>query len=339
MVQLKPRELGGFLAKPDRYDAVLLYGPDEGLVRSRRNAILDKLGIKRDDPFAYNEYEQSQILDNPSQLHEALSAISLMGEAPCISVSYATDKLTSHIADTVGQIPHNQLIITAGDLPKRSSLRALFDNAKATAIASIACYRDEGRGLEQIIDQFLRTRHITADHAARQALTSYLGNDRAVTMNELEKIDLYLGEDRRLTEDSVTRLLADNSHRLTSDALLFFFTCDLAPFFTLSDNALRSGDTPISMIRTALRILRQLLQAKQLQDTGKSAPQAIDALRPFVFFRDKPSYSKALQRLSMQDLLGLHHQLERLELKAKSGTYPLELTVLHGLLATVDAGS
>lgn len=332
-MQLKPRDIPAFLKNPSAYRAIFIYGPDEGLVRSRKQAVLKTLGISHDDPFAFNEYDNGQIADEPSLLYEGLSAMSLTGDAPCIAITQATDKLTSHIKEALTDITqNNMLIVTGGDLAKRSTLRSYFENSKAKDIVAIPCYRDEGASLAQVVRSFLQAKQIQATQPVIQLLCALLGNDRAVTLSELEKLDLYLGASRQLDEDTVLAVLADNQHRIASDAAMAFFTGNHGQFYKLMDHAFLAGENAVAMCRVLLRITRQLLEAKEMQENGGlSAASAIDGLRPFVFFRDKPYYVKALQRFSMQDLLRVMRQLQRLELGCKRGVMKPELLLVQGL--------
>ncbi len=333
-MQLKPRDIPSFLKNPSAYRAILIYGPDEGLVRSRKSGILKTLGVARDDPFGFNEYDIGQIADEPSLLYEGLSAMSLTGDAPCIAITSAGDKLTAHVKDALKEITQsNMLIITGGDLPKRSTLRSYFENAKAKDIAAIPCYRDEGASLAQVVRSFLQAKQIQTSQPVISSLCSLLGNDRAVTLSELEKLDLYLGKQRNLSEDDVLAVLNDNQHRLGSDAAMAFFTGNMSGFFTLTENAFLAGENAIAMVRIVLRIARQLLEAKTMQQQSSLSPaSAIDGLRPFVFFRDKPHYIKALSRYSLDELMVLIDQLGALETACKRGVLPPELLFTHQLV-------
>lgn len=330
-MHLKPRDLPTYLKNPAAYKAVLIYGPDEGLVRSRKDAILKTMGVSKDDPFAYNAFDNAHIVDDPSRLHEGLSATTLMGDAPVIAVSQATDKLTAHVKSALESISQsNPLIITAGDLQKRSSLRSFFDDMKARDIASIACYRDESASLAQLVRSFLQARNISAAPPLITALSEQLGNDRAVTISELEKLDIYLGTRRTLTEEDIDNILANNQHRVGSDALLAGLCRECALFYEQYDALIAAGEQPIALLRLLGRILQQLLDAKSMQQQDQLSPaSAVDRLRPFVYFKDKPRYIKILSHMEMPQLLTLMHMVQDAELHIKRGALHHELIISH----------
>ncbi len=333
-MQLKPRDLPAYLKNPAAYKAVLIYGPDEGLVRSRKDAILKTMGVSKDDPFAYNAYDSPQIADEPSLLHEGLSATTLMGDAPVIAIAQATDKITAHVKSALESITQpNPLIITAGDLQKRSSLRSFFEDAKARDVASIPCYRDEGASLAQLVRSFLQARKIEASPQLITLLSEQLGNDRAVTVSELEKLDLYLGERRRLSEDDIEKILANNQHRESSDALLDGLCGNQANFYEKYDALIAAGEQPIALLRLLGRIMQQLLDAKAMQQQDQLSPaSAVERLRPFVYFKDKPRYINILSRMDMPHLLSLMCNVQDAELQIKRGALHHELIISQMLM-------
>ncbi len=322
-------------APPDSCRAILLYGPDSGLARTQFQALLKVQDIDRQDAFAYTELDMATILETPSRLYEALQSVSLTGQAPCIAVRDATDKLTSILKDALEETPPgNRLLLVAGDLPKRSSLRSLFENAKAKELAAIACYRDEGRDLAQVIRGFLSERGIRCSPDVMPALIALLGNDRAVTLSELEKLDVYLGQERTLDEATVLALLGDNQHVLLGDAALAWLAGDRARFFRLCDQLFQSGESPVALLRVLLNGTQRLLSLHQKMAEGASQDQAMASLRPPVFYKDKPLYGRALQRFDQTKLLRLLARLQVLEVDVKLSPIPEVL-----LLQTLGIGN
>src|SRR5262245_41845538 len=128
-MKIASKAVESFLLKPDgQCRAVLIYGPDLGLIRERAMRIKRSILSENDDPFAYVELEESVVLDDPARLADELSAISLMGGKRLILVRDGGDRLTKIIEGAMGFFHENVFLIVMGDeLPSRSSLRALFE--------------------------------------------------------------------------------------------------------------------------------------------------------------------------------------------------------------------
>ena len=223
----------------------------------------------------------------------------------------------------------NLLILTAGDLAK-GSLRTLFEDAKRRECVALPCYRDEGADLASFIRQFLQSRQITYTKPVMDVLTSLLGNDRAVSLSELEKIDLYLGDDRSLTEDIVIHLLSDNQHMALSDAALTWMSGDLPRFMALCDRLFREGEHPVTLVRMVLALAGKLLAIHKQISEGMSAQAALNAARPPVFYKEQPRFLASLKRFSADQLVQLIGHANQLEASLKRTGLP-EMVLMQSL--------
>jgi DNA polymerase III subunit delta len=330
-MKLAPRDIDSFVKKPPSgFRAVLLYGVDGGLIRSRRDALLAALRVDRSDPFACTELTHDAVEETPSLLFEALQSMTLTGQAPCVLVSDVGNKLTDTIKCALTTPAcSNPLILIAGDLAK-GSLRTLFEDAKRKDCITIACYRDEGADLATTIRAMLQEKGIACTPPVMQVLCSLLGNDRAVTRSEIEKIDLYLGVDRTLTEEIVVELLGNNQHTILSDAAMAWIAGDMARFMTLSDRVFQAGEHPVAFVRVLLSAVSRLLTIVQKIAEGAAPAQAMMAARPPVFFKEQPLYTRAIKRWNTGDLLRLIAFLQNMEASVKNTPTP-ELLLVQGL--------
>lgn len=331
-MKVAPRDTGRFLQSPPPHcRAILIYGPDSGQVRQSSDRLLEALGVNKDDPFCFSELDGERIKDEPGALYDALQSMSLTGDTQAVLLRDVGDSLSTILKDALSDTGNmNTLILQGGDLPKRSSLRALMEDSKRKDLAAIACYRDEGRNLAQVIRGFLQERRIQASPPVIESLQSLLGNDRAVTLAELEKIDLYLGESRTLTEENVLALLGDNRHLLLSDAALAWLAGDQETFLRLSDSLYTAGESPVALLRLLSNGIQRLLSLHQYIAEGKTPDQAMAAVKPPVFFRDKPLYQRALKRRSPTQLMTLLGEVQQLEADCKRSQTP-SLLVTHKL--------
>ena len=81
-MKLAGAKLDGFLRSPDKaIRAVLLFGPDAGLVRERGKALAD-LFTDPGDPFSLQEFAADAIKKDGSLLTDGSRSLSLMGGAP-----------------------------------------------------------------------------------------------------------------------------------------------------------------------------------------------------------------------------------------------------------------
>ena len=80
MTALKGKAIDAFLGARDRgVGAVLVYGPDLGLVRERADKIAALVTPDFKDPFNYLDLQDADLKGEPSRLADELCALSLMG--------------------------------------------------------------------------------------------------------------------------------------------------------------------------------------------------------------------------------------------------------------------
>ncbi|TAE35137.1 MAG: DNA polymerase III subunit delta [Alphaproteobacteria bacterium] len=318
-MKLAPKIIDSFLASPPKQcTTLLLYGVDQGVARHYRDKMLVAWGVDRHDPFRCNEYSMAAVEADATLIQDTLSRISMMGGAPCVIITGATDDLTLALKEARSHPTcSNPLIIMAGDLGKKSSLRAWCEDAKRTDVATIACYRDEGATLAQFIRENMRNRGIQFSPAVMQLMVSSLGNDRLVTAQELEKIDLYLGERRQLTEDDVLVLLTDNKYHIAQDALLAWIQGNMERFWSVSDRLCAEGESTIALTRFALNLVQRLVSIHQRMAEGMSCESAMKQLSPPVFFKDESAYSAAVKMWNIAHLMQLQDALMMVELNCK----------------------
>lgn len=318
-MKLNKRDMPGCLATlPKNYRAVLFYGPDEGQVALYRKQLLSILFPTPEDSMAIVPLASEKISSEPPLLYEALSSMSLLGAAPVVVVNPATDKVASAVGESLSMLEcQNFLILCAGELSPRSPLRALFDKDKK--LASFACYRDEGRDLVRFLEQALQAKGIRAERDAISYLSSQLGNDRSVSMQEIEKISLFLGEETYLSLRDAQALVGGNDNFSLDELCLALGNMNYAAVFSLTQKLLAEGINGVTILRAASRHFERLKEAKYKMQEGKGAEETMDALRPPVFFKAKPDFKKQLSMLSSHHILRACALLLEGEISIKRG--------------------
>ena len=283
-----------FLGKPDpAVIAVLLYGPDQGLVRERADRLVVAAAGDAADPFRVAELAADPLKDVPVQLADEAAALPFSGGRRVVRVREGKDPLANAVRNLLEVGSGGGLVVVeAGELGPRSLLRQVFESASTAA--ALPCYVDEGDTLRGVIADDLAVHDLLVTPEAADMLASHLGADRGVTRRELEKLALYKGEPGRVEVDDVLAVVGD-AGAVSLDAIALaacggdFSTLDRAV-----ETAFAEGLQPIPLLRTVARHLQRLLQAHALVAKGGTAKQAMDALRPAVFFRLQPQFRRQM---------------------------------------------
>jgi DNA polymerase III subunit delta len=180
MAEVKSHEFDGFLKrKPLPVRLFLVYGPDRGLVSERAAALAAVSGVDLTDAFSVVKLDAGEIGGQPGRLIDEMNAIGLFGGDRLVWIRNAgSEKGLSDALDILAQQPAgpSTLIIEAGDLKKGTGLRKVAESSSAAV--AIACYPDDGRALQALIDQELASEGLRISPAARTRLAE-TGSPRA----------------------------------------------------------------------------------------------------------------------------------------------------------------
>lgn len=317
-MKLGAREIGGFLDAPKKAQGALIYGPDLGLVRQRVQQVTQKILTNPDDPFGRIELTAEQVDADPARLYDELAAFSFTGEPRLLILRDAADGLTRLIEPALEALTDTTyFLIFAGDLPGKSSLRALIE--KHPSMAAVPCYRDEGAGLDQLIRDTFMGYGLRAQPEVVRYLSSSLGGDRMIVLNEIEKISLYLGDEEEVIDlETVMTLVGDNSDRGQDDLNHAVASGNVELLCRVLDRMLLEGVNGVAMVR-GLQYYFQKLQDIHVQreQKGGSIDQVIEGLRPPVFFKLKPVLSAHAKRWGMDHIARALERILTLEIEMK----------------------
>jgi DNA polymerase-3 subunit delta len=325
-----------FLRAPDfGLLAVLLYGPDSGLVRERALDLARGVVLDLTDPFRTVEITANALIADPARLGDEVAAIAMTGGRRVVIVREAGDSVSSLLAEFLSHPPCRPpqaafVVIEAGPLPPRSTLRNLFESADNAA--ALACYLDEGAQLGDFIRKVLAEDKVSLEPEALDYLADNLGGDRGVTRRELEKLAIYAGPGGRVTVDDAIACVGDSSE-LTLDEVGFAVAGgELAALDRAVARVFLEGVMPVSVLRAVSRHFERLRQADAAIEDGSNDESAMAALRPAVFFKDKSRFRAQLRRWSSGRAVTALQRLVETEILCKTTGLPAETICRHALL-------
>lgn len=321
-MKFKPGQVETFLKSPEPgVRAALIFGPDAGLVRERADRLARSVVPDLGDPFRTAELTPAQLRDDPARLADEAAAIAFTGGRRVVRIRDSGDALTTLLQAFLGDPPGDALIVVeAGDLGARSSLRSLFEGAANGA--AIACYADDGGGLEAVILDSLRRNGLRPDNDALAWLVDHLGGDRRLTRSELEKLALYVGEPGPVTLEHVLAAVGDAAGLSLDDLAFAAADGNQAAVQRVLDRLLREGTSPVSILRGVARHFQRLHLAAGLMAQGRTPDQAMAALKPRVIFKHTDRFRANLRRWPAERIAGAFDLLVAAELDCKTTGLP-----------------
>ena len=331
-MKLAGRQIPSFLERPDpSVVAVLVYGPDGGLVRERLQALAGTVVEDLADPFRVAELPASELANDPARLSDEAAAIALTGGRRVVMVRGAGDGQADALRGVLDAPKGDALILVeGGDLGSRSALRGLFEKAKNAA--ALPCYRDEPQQIEALVDTTLGEAGLSVSAEARAYLAANLGADRGLSRRELEKLILYKGADGAVSLEDAEASVGDSAALNLDDVAFAVAAGDLAALERSLTKTLLEGSNPVAALRAVARHYQRLQRAAAACEQGKSVKQAIESLRPRVFFRRRPAFQDHLAKWPLGRIGAALEILTDGELGCKSTGVPGEMVCRATLL-------
>ena len=309
---LKSFELGKL--KLNNYKFYLFYGDNDGLKEENIKKLFEK--NYKDKIYRYDEKE---ILDNIESFFTTIFTKSFFDNEKLIIINRATDKIKGLLEELIEKNPEDvTIILNSKNLEKKSTLRKFFEKEKL--IVCVPFYEDNNQTLNSIISLFFRNKKIPISQQLINILIERSRGDRKNLNNELEKIENFLLNKKKINLNEIVKLtnLAENYN--TSELI----DCSLAKntrktVIILNENNYSDEDN-IIIIRTLLTKVKRLLKIYELVDEKNSIELAISLYKPTIFWKDKPLVTQQIRSWGKNDLKNLIYKTNEIELLIKKNS-------------------
>lgn len=332
-MKLAPRDFDGFCSAPGKIGAALVYGTDAGQVRQRAAQLSESWLGKNADAMAILELTADQVKEDAAILSDELAAMSLMAPRRVILLREVEDANLVSIQESIThRSPANFLVMYVTEsLPSTSKLRVWAE--RSPDVAAMACYKDEGAGLEQFIRDTLRGYGLRANNEVTRLLAQQISGDRQIIINELEKLSLYVGDEaEEITLEDVLAAVGENNDKSFDELNQAVAAGDMVGLCRLSDRLLLEGQPGLLLVRSLMRYFQRLESIAVKRAEGMSIDSAIELLRPPVFFKAKPMLKAHASRWNGNACATALARLQILELDSKRYGDESLTRMAHGLM-------
>lgn len=321
-----------FLTSPDpMVMAVLVYGPDSGLVEERAAQLGRFIVEDLQDPFNVVELSNAQLKEDPARLNDEARAVSMMGGRRLIRLRGAEDSIAPIMKEYIAApCAEAYVLLESENLPPRSPLRALFE--KSDNAAALPCYVEEGSALIGFMRSVFSEQDIAIDHDALLWLAEHAAGDRQLQRRECEKLVTYAGPGGKISFADVLACCGNGGHASLDELCLAVSGLQPDQGLINLNRLLAEGNNAIGLIRILQNHFRRLLQARLNYDSGQSLPESIKGLQPPVFFKNVQPFQKDVQMWSAQALMDVLENLNILEMRCKSNAAVPETLLGHFVL-------
>jgi DNA polymerase-3 subunit delta len=265
---------------------ILFYGNNFGLKDQIKNSILKEKKIT-------SIYDEKEVVDNISNFIENLSSKSLFEEEKIIIINRVSDKIYKIIHEIVEKgIDDLTIILDSENLEKKSKLRSFFEKSKECIC--IPVYPDNNETLAKLASQSLKSKNISISSSNLNLVINKCKGDRRVLFKELEKIENYSKNGKKINTESILKLtnLIEN-HSISELIDNCLANNKNKTINILIENNFNSEDC-IIITRIFLTKLKRILKLCSEFQQNKDLDLTISMAKPPIFWKEKDITKKQI---------------------------------------------
>jgi len=258
---------------------ILLYGNNFGLKDQIKNDILKRKKVT-------SVYEEKEVIDNTDNFIENLNSKSLFEEERIIIINRISEKIYKIIFEIIEKkFESLTIILDSENLEKKSKLRSLFE--KSQDCICIPVYPDNEETLIKIASLNFKNKNISVSSSDLNLIINKCRGDRKILFNELEKIENYTKNGKKIDTESIAKLtnLAEN-HSISELIDNCLAKNKKKTINILIQNNFNSEDC-ILITRIFLIKLKKILKLCSEFQENKDLDLTISKAKPPIFWKEK----------------------------------------------------
>ena len=299
----KISDINSLVTQPLKMFGALLYGPNEYRVNKNFDEIYKELNQNNDEVLEAQQLNSNIILNQNEVFFNEINTIMLSGGIKIIKIDMLdTDK--AGCLENYLERPTEKtfILVKSGKLGPRSKLRILFE--KSINFISIPFYEDTIKDTHGFIENYLNANNFSISNDAKQKIVSFSGQNNKALESNLELIMLYMFEEKEKTIDSdiVDKVLLSDKpveiQNLCNSAALGMIDDALFCFNKLESN----GQQPIQVLNSLSNFFQRIHNTLIAMDSGKNLTEAMNELKPPVFFKEKDNFARQIRLWNLQKI-------------------------------------
>jgi DNA polymerase III subunit delta len=288
----------------------LFYGQNLGL----KNDLKKKIRTFNDKAEIIN-LDQDEILKNDNNFLNDIYNISLFEKEKVYFINQADDKILNIIQEIETALDKQKIYFFSNMLEKKSKIRNFFEKSKNYGIA--ACYLDNEITIRKIvIDKLKRYENLSPENISM--IVDNCSLDRDKLNNELDKIITFFSN-KKLDKIQLNKLLnykiSDDFNLLKDEAMLG----NKVKTNKLLSNTIMDIEKNILYLNQINQRFNKLLEVLHLCKKT-SLENAINSLRPPIFWKDKPIFLTQIKKWNLNKIKNILKKTYNLEIEVKSNS-------------------
>ena len=289
----------------------LFYGENAGL----KNDIIKENFKSKFKNKTFN-YDENEILKNKDKFFEEILSSSFFEKEKLIIVSRSTDKIIDIAEEIIKRNIDSLFVIFVSEkLEKKSKIRNLFEKNKDSIC--VPFYQDNYQSLAILTKKFFNKIKMPISQEILNTIVEKSNGNRESLYNELEKIENYSKNKRKLSLNDIIKLINLSENNSISELVDFCLAKNERKILSILNDNNFSNEDAIMIIRTFLNKTKRLIKLQNEIKNNKNTDLVISTYKPPIFWKDKELVKDQLKNWSEKSIKNLLYSISEIELLIK----------------------
>ena len=303
---------------------ILFYGENLGLINHFKNQI--KLENKNCEFLLFN---QDEVLKDQNLIFNEINNESLFGGKKIILINDINDKILS-LTEDLEKNEEQQIYFFSNVLEKKSKIRSHFEKSRKCGI--VPCYADTEITLKKIILSQLKGFKGISTYNLNLILNN-CKTDRVKLQNELEKIKTFF-HNKEIEKKKLEKLLNENFNddfNILRDEALLGNKYKTNSLLSETEFEIEKNVYYLNLVNQRLNRLKEV----NIIDKKGGLTEAINNLKPPIFWKDKPVFEKQAKIWTSDKIHKILRNTHKIEIDLKSNNVVSKTLLIKKLMIDI----
>ena len=325
-----------FRQNKNKYNVIFLYGHNDGLVDLLFRDTIKILEVDENDPFLVSKIDANELKENPTILNDNLSTISMFGEKRFILLNLLYSTLSKNIEKIIldninGDNNDYYLIVKAGALSLKNTLIQFLQSSNNSIL--VACYDEDRNNVRSKLYNLFNKYNLVFSNEFMLNFLNKFSPNSLVNANEFEKLENLLLNNKNISESELLYFIKDNENISFDIIINLCASGNLKKSLFYFDSLYDKTYPNLGIVRQFGNHFKMIERIILLNKKGLSIEDAINKIKPPIFFKNKPSIALQCRLWSIKKVNKILKMLIKLEVKCKTSVYAEKILISQFILS------
>ncbi len=321
----------------ENINIIFLHGTNIGLVDLLYKKTLKLLKVDTNDPFSVSRIDGNEFKDNPTVLHDNINTLSVFSDKRYILLDLMhismNKSLENIILETIKTKNENYLLLIKATNLKVNSFIKYFQNLNNAIL--VPCYEEKINTIHSKLSDLFTKHKINFEEGFVKNLIVKFSQNSLTNEMELEKLDIFLTNNKNVTEEIVFAFISRNDDINLNKIIENCSNGNPKEAITIFENIYENQTTSMTLIRMFFNHFKLIEKVLLLFENNKNLTNVIENIKPPIFYKKKEFIIFQCRVWNLRLINIILTRLIDLELKCKLN-HTIEKTLLSQFILSTS---